>query len=106
MTEDLEMRRRRAVYRACHRGTKEMDFILGRYAEAHLGAMTPEELTVFERFLAMPDPVLTDWFAQSAVPEDAAFAALIAGLRVFHGLAGPGMSDQGVAYKDAEGHNE
>ena len=29
MPDDLEMRRRRAAYRASHRGTKEMDIILG-----------------------------------------------------------------------------
>ena len=39
MTDDAETRRRRAAYRACHRGTKEMDWILGRFAEAALPAM-------------------------------------------------------------------
>ena len=34
MTDDVERRRRRAVYRACHRGTKEMDWILGRFRAA------------------------------------------------------------------------
>ena len=33
---DLEIRRRRAAYRAHHRGTKEMDWLVGRYADAHL----------------------------------------------------------------------
>jgi antitoxin CptB len=87
MTDELEMRRRRAAYRACHRGTKEMDFILGRFAEAHLPGMTGEALDEFERFIAMPDPVLTQWFSLGAAPEEPAFVTLIAGLRTFHGLA-------------------
>ncbi len=66
MPDDLEMRRRRAAYRASHRGTKEMDIILGRYAEARLGAMAGEELSAFERFLALPDPLLTQWFSSGA----------------------------------------
>ena len=36
MTDDVETRRRRAAYRASHRGTKEMDWMLGRYAERAL----------------------------------------------------------------------
>ena len=40
MTDDVAIRRRRAAYRASHRGTKEMDLILGRYAVARLPDMT------------------------------------------------------------------
>lgn len=88
MPDDLEMRRRRAAYRASHRGTKEMDIILGRYAEARLGAMAGEELSAFERFLALPDPLLTQWFSSGATAGDAGeFAGLIAALRTHHGLA-------------------
>jgi antitoxin CptB len=86
MTDDMEIRRRRAAYRASHRGTKEMDFILGRYAEAHLAGMSPDEMGDFERFLATPDPVLTDWFSYGARPNEPAFTALIAALRRHHGL--------------------
>lgn len=87
MTDDLQMRRRRAAYRASHRGTKEMDFILGRYAEAHLPGMEGVALDDFERLLAQPDPVLTEWFALGSKPMEPEFAALIAALRDFHGLA-------------------
>ncbi len=86
MTDDLEMRRRRAAYRACHRGTKEMDFILGRFALARLPAMSGEALADFEQFIILPDPVLTQWFALDGAPEEAAFRALIAAMRDFHGL--------------------
>ena len=37
--EILRMRRRRALYRATHRGSKEMDFLLGRFAEQTLDGM-------------------------------------------------------------------
>ena len=88
MTDDIEIRRRRAAYRACHRGTKEMDLILGRFAEAKLPRMTLRELEDFERLLALPDPLLTQWFSQREKPEEAEFAALIGALRAYHGLGG------------------
>ena len=88
MTDDIEMRRRRAAYRACHRGTKEMDLILGRFAVARLPDMTAAELDDFERLLALPDPLLTQWFSQAGGLEETAFAGLIVALRSYHGLAG------------------
>ena len=49
MTDDADTRRRRAVYRACHRGTKEMDWILGRFAERSVGDMSPDRLALLAR---------------------------------------------------------
>ncbi len=86
MSEDLEMRRRRAVYRAAHRGTKEMDFLLSRYAAAHLDQMSEDELGRFEQLLSLPDPELQRWCMAAEMPADAAFADLIGELRKFHGL--------------------
>ena len=87
MTDDIEIRRRRAAYRACHRGTKEMDVVLGRFAQERLAAMSPAELADFERLLALPDPLLTEWFERRVVPDEPAFVSLIGALRACHGLA-------------------
>ena len=87
MSDDLEMRRRRAAYRASHRGTKEMDLILGRFADAHLAGMGAEEMSEFEQLIALPDPVLTQWFSQDETPAEPQFAELIAAMRAFHCLA-------------------
>jgi len=87
MHDDLEMRRKRAGYRASHRGTKEMDIILGRYAEVHLPVMGGEALELFERFLALPDPLLTQWFSQGATDAEAGeMVPLVAALRAHHGM--------------------
>jgi antitoxin CptB len=87
MSQEVEIRRRRAAYRASHRGTKEMDVILGRFAAARLPYMSASELTEFERFIALPDPVLTQWFERRERPHEEAFARLIGDLRDYHGLA-------------------
>ena len=87
MHEDLETRRRRAAYRAWHRGTKEMDWMLGRFADSALTAMSAETLASFERLLAMPDPDLQVMLLHPNIaPAPTALAALVARLRAFHGL--------------------
>ena len=57
----LETRRRRLVYRACHRGTKEMDLILGGYVRRHIAAMGEKELDELERIVALSDEVWDGW---------------------------------------------
>lgn len=87
MPQDLDVRRRRAAYRAAHRGTKEMDWLLGRFAEAELDGMSATELDEFEALLAAPDPELQAWIMDvSTVPDDR-YAALIRQLRAFYKLA-------------------
>lgn len=84
---DLEPRRRRAAYRAAHRGTKEMDWLLGRYAEARLGTMTEGELAEFERLLALPDPELQGWLMTGRLHGENDLSGLVGRIRAFHGLA-------------------
>jgi antitoxin CptB len=86
MTDDAETRRRRAVYRACHRGTKEMDWILGRFADRMVGSMPLERLGLFERMLALPDPDLQDMILHPEFAAAGEFAELVAAVRAFHGL--------------------
>jgi antitoxin CptB len=86
MSDDVERRRRRAAYRAHHRGTKEMDWILGRFADAVLGSLSTDRLGVFERMLSLPDPDLQDMILHPELMPAGEFAELVAQMRVFHGL--------------------
>ena len=88
MTDDVESRRRRAAYRACHRGTKEMDWIVGRFARAALPAMSADGLGLLERLLALPDPDLQDMVLHPELKPAGEFADLVAAMRAFHGLGG------------------
>jgi antitoxin CptB len=82
----LERRRRRALYRASHRGTKEMDWVLGRYAESALAGMDEPALRRFEELLAMPDPEINSWVLHPETLSHSQFGDLIAALRLFHRL--------------------
>lgn len=84
----MDARRRRASWRAGHRGTKELDLLIGRYAEAHLADMDEAALAQFEEFLAVEEPELQRWLLApkaDAVPAGE-FSGLVATLRRFHGL--------------------
>jgi antitoxin CptB len=79
MEATSEARRKRIHMRAWRRGTKEMDLILGGYAEARLAAMDEPALDRFEALLAEDDHDLYQWVTgQSAPPAE--FADLVVDL--------------------------
>jgi antitoxin CptB len=61
MAEDIEVRRRRLRYRSWHRGTREADLILGRFADACLADLTAEQLDRYAALLEKSDPDIYDW---------------------------------------------
>jgi antitoxin CptB len=70
-SEGLDPRRRALLYRAWHRGSREMDLILGRFVDAAVTDMTETEIGELERLMEVPDPELYGWVAGSvAVPPD------------------------------------
>ena len=84
--DDLEMRRRRCLFRATHRGTKEMDWLLGRYAEARLAEVDGAGLTFWEALVLVPDPQIHDWIMGVEAVEDVRTRAVIEAIRAFHGM--------------------
>ncbi|MBU1173976.1 MAG: succinate dehydrogenase assembly factor 2 [Alphaproteobacteria bacterium] len=61
MTDDLEAARKRLSYRAHHRGTKEMDLILGPFADLFLPGYDATKLARFEAVLDQSDADLLSW---------------------------------------------
>ena len=68
MTESLDIRRKRLRFRSRHRGTKELDLLLGGFAERALAAMTEAELDRYEALLQVPSPVLYAWLVGHGDP--------------------------------------
>lgn len=69
-SESIDHRRKRLLFRSWHRGTREMDLLLGRFAEQHLETFSSRQLDLFEAMLNHGDPDLYDWLAgREAVPE-------------------------------------
>jgi len=60
-TAALDPRRRRILFRATHRGTKETDILVGGYVTARIASMAESELDALEAVMDLPDPLLADW---------------------------------------------
>ncbi|MGL4240287.1 MAG: succinate dehydrogenase assembly factor 2 [Beijerinckiaceae bacterium] len=60
-TDGLDPRRKKILFRAWHRGMREMDLIMGRFAEERLEAMSDAELDIFEQLIEAPDRDLLAW---------------------------------------------
>jgi len=54
----LDDRRKRLLFRCWHRGTREMDLILGRFADSEIANLSEQELAQFEHLIDVPDPDL------------------------------------------------
>lgn len=82
MQETAEARLKRMAMRSWRRGTKEMDLVLGPWADAHLAKLTETELEEYELLLAENDQDLMAWILGNAPAPDG-FGALLARITRF-----------------------
>ncbi len=59
--ETVEVWRKRLTFRAWHRGTREMDLLIGSFADRNVGRFGAVELRAFEDILTENDPDVYDW---------------------------------------------
>ena len=80
------MRRRRAVWRATHRGSQEMDYLLGRFTEHAIDSMNGDDIALLERLIEMPDPQIELSVLEGYSLGERDLDALLDRIRRFHGL--------------------
>lgn len=70
MTEETtENKRKRLLFRSWHRGTRELDLLMGSFAEQNLPSMEADELELYDVILTHPDPDIYNWITgQEDVP--------------------------------------
>lgn len=80
MTETAEARLKRMRMRSWRRGTKEMDLVLGPWADVHLPGLSVDRLDLYDRLLEENDQDLMAWIlGQAQAPAELdAFLAEIA----------------------------
>lgn len=67
----LSIRRKKALYRAQHRGMREMDILLGTFATAMIDGLSGPELDQFEHLLDQPDGDFFKWLTgEQPVPPE------------------------------------
>jgi antitoxin CptB len=97
-SHDLDPRRRRALFRAWRRGMKEMDLILGGFADAHIGELSDHDLADFEALMDVPDDELFGWFSGREEPATKFRSPVFRSIVAFH--------SKGHLESHAAGHDE
>ena len=85
----LDVRRKQVLYRAWHRGMREMDLIMGRFADAEIGNLSDEDLAEFERLIEVPDRDLLGWITGEAETPGNYDTPLFRRLKAFHTHTSP-----------------
>ena len=87
-SEGLDVRGRKLLFRSWHRGMREMDLIMGRFADATVAQLTQEELADFEQLIEVPDRELLAWITGEADVPPNYDTALFRRLREFNRSGG------------------
>ncbi|MET0970857.1 MAG: succinate dehydrogenase assembly factor 2 [Tardiphaga sp.] len=85
----LDDRRKRLLFRCWHRGTREMDLILGRFADAEIGGLAELELQQLEDLVALEDPELYPAFVGDTELPAMFQTPLFARIKLFRNLDRP-----------------
>lgn len=85
---DLAVRIRRLKFRSWHRGIKEMDLILGHFADTQLETLTPAELEQYEALSEAEDTSLYNWITGREATPAEFDTDLLARIRTFNHLEG------------------
>ena len=80
-------RRRKLMFRSWHRGTRESDLLLGRFADAHVPSFDAGQLDRFEALLSESDPDIYDWVTGRQQPPAASATDVVALLQQFSNRA-------------------
>jgi antitoxin CptB len=81
---EIETRRRRLLWRAMHRGMRELDLLLGGFAQMRLQGMNDSELREFEAIVACADTELQDWLLRGVPVPRELLTATMAALLAYH----------------------
>lgn len=81
---DLDPRRRKILFRAWHRGMRETDLIMGRFADEAIADFSEAELDEFERLIEVLDRDLLSWVTGEAPVPENYDTELFRKLRAFH----------------------
>ena len=65
MIKNKEILKKKIIYRSIHRGTKEMDLLLGNFVKKYIDEFNVDELKDLEKLLFIEDDVLYKWYVKS-----------------------------------------
>ena len=67
---DLDKKRKQLIFRSWHRGTKEMDLLLGSFADKYVPSFSDAQVDQYAHILTYNDPDLYNWITGKEPPDD------------------------------------
>jgi antitoxin CptB len=83
-SDGLDERRKRLLFRAWHRGTRELDLIFGPFADARIADLSTAELDMLEDLMNVPDPEVYAWLTGEERVPSRYDQSLFRALSAFH----------------------
>lgn len=83
-SDNLDPRRKRILFRAWHRGMREMDLVMGRYVEAHVDALSEAELDQLEALIEELDADLLAWITGASDVPERCDTSVFRAMKAFH----------------------
>ena len=69
MNNKLEIFKKKLIYRAAYRGTKEMDILLSSFVHKYIDTFNENQLKELDRFLNFEDEIILDYYHNDIVKE-------------------------------------
>ena len=70
MTKKLELFKKKLLYRASYRGTKEMDILLSSFVNKYINTFDENQLNELERFLNFEDEIILNFYNQGIIDKE------------------------------------
>ena len=70
MTVELELFKKKLLYRASYRGTKEMDILLSSFVDKNINLFNEQLLNELEKFLNLEDEVILNYYQHGIIKEN------------------------------------
>ena len=64
-----EILKKKITYRSMHRGTKEMDLLLGNFVKKYVNEFSVAELKDLEKLLFIEDEIIYKWYMKKNLKE-------------------------------------
>ena len=70
MNNELEIFKKKLIYRAGHRGTKEMDILLSSFVDKNINLFNEQLLDELDKFLNFEDEVILNYYQHDIIKEN------------------------------------
>ena len=70
MNNELEIFKKKLIYRAGHRGTKEMDILLSSFVDKNINLFNEQLLNELDKFLNFEDEVILNYYQYDIIKEN------------------------------------